>query len=264
MTVDPSALQQARLSIATIALAWPQLAAAADTTLTRRTAVSDRYEPRTRCHKHAKDLDLPDDCGNCGTAQATHDRWEDRKAARDAELRAEREDRDATERYRALASTRPPADLDVVDVRTNVLQTIHTSVLLARSDLAPWLGRLGTAFGTPPRRVTVSSIYSATRWLADALDHTGGSTATRIAGELHPAVHRVQQVLGLDPDDGWQAMGTSRCPYCRQRGLYRWAVGGDRRAWTRECRTATCMCLGEDCPCGRAGARAGSRHLWQA
>jgi hypothetical protein len=264
VTVDPTALQTARLALATIAATWPMLAGAADTTLTRRTAVSDRYEPRTRCHKHAGDPDLDDDCGNCATAQTNHDRWENHQAARDAELRAERQDRDSTERYRALPSTRPPADLDVVDVRTNVLQTVHTSVLLARSDLAPWLGRLGTTLGTPPRRVTVSSIYSATRWLADALDHTGGTTAAAIGTELRPAVERVHQVLGIDPDSAWRPMGTSRCPACRQRALYRWTDSPDRRAWTRECRNPECECAGATCPCGRDGARSGSRHLWQA
>jgi hypothetical protein len=233
VTVDPTALQTARLALATIATTWPTLAGAADTTLTRRTAVT---VPLTA----------------------------ERAALRDAGLRAEREDRDRTERYRALASTRPPCDLDVVDVRTNVLQVVHTSVLLARSDLAPWLGRRGTTLGMPPRRVTVSSIHSATRWLADALDHTGGSTAASIGAELRPAARRVHQVLGIDPDTGWTAMGTSRCPACRQRALYRWADSPDRRAWTRECRNPDCVCTGAGCPCGRDGARAGSRHLWQA
>lgn len=231
---DPTALQHARLALAQIALSWPQLAEAADTTLSRRTAVS---VPLTA----------------------------ERAAIRDAGLRAEREDRERTERYRALASTRPPVDLDVVDVRTNVLQVVHTSVLLARSDLAPWLGRAGTTpFGTPPRRVTVSSIYSATCWLADGLDFVGGSTAASVAAELQPAAARAYQVLGADPETSWTAMGTSRCPACKQRALYRWADGDDRRAWTRECRNPDCECSGANCPCGRAGARAGSRHLWQA
>lgn len=230
---DPTALQHARLALAMIALSWPQLAEAADTTLSRRTAVS---VPLTA----------------------------ERAAIRDAGLRAEREDRERTERYRALASTRPPVDLDVVDVRTNVLQTVHTSVLLARSDLAPWLGRYGTIFGTPPRRVTVSSIYSATSWLGDAVDFLGDTTVASIATELQPAAVRAYQVLGADPETSWTAMGTSRCPGCRQRALYRWADGDDRRAWTRECRNPACECSGANCPCGRAGARAGSRHLWQA
>ena len=46
MTVDPSALQTARLALAQIAAAWPQLAGAADTTLTRRTAVSVAHSGR--------------------------------------------------------------------------------------------------------------------------------------------------------------------------------------------------------------------------
>lgn len=233
MTVDPTALQTARLALATIATTWPMLAGAADTTLSRRTAVT-----------------VPLDAA--------------RAALRDAGLRAERADRLATERYRALPSTRPPADLDVVDVRTNVLQTVHTSVLLARSDLAPWLGHGGVTLGTPPRRVTVSSIHSATSWLADALDHTGGTTAAAIGSELGPAVRRIFKVLQLDPDEDWRAMGTMRCPACGQKTLYRWAASDDRRAWTIECRNDTCRCAGPTCPCGRPGARTGSRHLRSA
>lgn len=230
---DPTAERHARLALAQIALSWPQLAEAADTTLSRRTAVSVALSP-------------------------------EKAALRDAGLRAEREDRERTERYRALASTRPPVDLDVVDVRTNVLQTVHTSVLLARSDLAPWLGKRGVTLGEPPRRVTPTTIDAASRWLADALEHTGGITAASIAVELQPAAVRAYQVLGADPETSWTAMGTSRCPACRQRALYRWAEGCDRRAWTRECRNPACECSGANCPCGRAGARAGSRHLWQA
>jgi hypothetical protein len=237
VTVDPTALQHARLALAQIALSWPQLAKAADTTLSRRT-------PTTR-HLTAEQLaDLAVD--------------------RDRLARAEREDRDATERYRALPSTRPPADLDVVDVRTNVCQVVHTSLLLARSDLAPWLGRAGVTLGEPPRRVTPARLTEATLWLADGLGHTGGTTAASVALELRPAAERAYQVLGADPEASWTAMGTSRCPRCRQRSLYRWADSPDRRAWTRECRNPECECTGATCPCGRAGARAGSRHLWQA
>lgn len=233
MTVDPTALQHARLALAQIALSWPQLARAADTTLSRRTAVSVALSP-------------------------------EKAALRDAGLRAEREDRDRTERFWALASTRPPVDLDVVDVRTNVLQVVHTSLLLARSDLAPWLGRHGVTLGEPPRRVTPTTFGVSTWWLAECLDHVGGITAASIALELQPAAARAYQVLGADPEASWTAMGTSRCPACRQRALYRWADGDDRRAWTRECRNPECECSGANCPCGRAGARAGSRHLWQA
>lgn len=264
MTVDPSALQTARLALATIAATWPMLAGAADTTLSRRTAVSDRYEPRTACTKHAADPD-PDGCEHCATAQRSHDRWQQALDDRDAGLRAEREDRDRAERFWALPATTPPADLDVLEVRTNVLQVVHTSLLLARSDLAPWLGRTGVALGEPPRRVTPATISAATAWLGDALEHTGGTTAAAIGSELGAAVKRVQAVamLGLDPDDGWHAMGTSRCVACRQRALYRWAEGADRRAWTRECRNPACTCTGAQCPCARDGARPGSRHLWQ-
>lgn len=225
---DPTALQHARLALAQIALSWPQLARAADTTLSRRTAVSVPLSA-------------------------------ERAAIRDAGLRAEREDRDRTERYRALASTRPPVDLDVVDVRTNVLQTVHTSLLLARSDL-----RNHAAVHRAPRRVTPHTIAAATAWLAEALERTSGATAASVAAELRPAAERAYQVLGVDPETSWTAMGTSRCPACRQRALYRWADGPDQRAWTRECRNPACECSGANCPCGRAGARAGSRHLWQA
>jgi hypothetical protein len=231
---DPTALQHARLALAMLALSWPQLAEAADTTLSRRTAVTCTLSP-------------------------------EKAALRDAGLRAEREDRDRAERFWALASTRPPVDLDVVDVRTNVLQTVHTALLLARSDLAPWLGHRGLAVPhEPPRRVTPATIATASRWLADVLEHTGGTTAASIALELQPAAARAYQVLGADPETSWTAMGTTRCPACRQRALYRWADSPDRRAWTRECRNPACECSGANCPCGRAGARAGSRHLWQA
>lgn len=232
MTVDPSALQTARLALAQIACAWPVLAGAADTTLTRRTAVS-----------------VPLDAA--------------RAALRDEGLRAERLDRERTERFWALPSTRPPADLDVVEVRTNVLQVVHTSLLLARSDLAPWLGRSGVTLGEPPRRVTPETMRVSTWWLAECLDRVGGTTAAAIGGELQPAARRVHQVLGVDADASWHAMGTSRCPKCRQRALYRWADSPDRRAWTRECRNPDCTCAGAGCPCARDGARPGSRHLWQ-
>jgi hypothetical protein len=266
VTVDPTALQHARLALAQITLSWPQLARAADTTLSRRTPVSGTHhgEPATRCRKHAADLDAPDSCEHCATAQRNHDRWENHQAARSAELQAEQYDRDHTERYRALPSTRPPVDLDVLDVRTNVLQTVHTSVLLARSDLAPWLGHRGLAVPhEPPRRVTPTTIAVASRWLADVLEYTGGPAAASIAAELQPAAARAYQVLGADPEASWAAMGTSRCPGCKQRSLYRWADSPDRRAWTRECRNPACECAGATCPCGRAGARTGSRHLWQ-
>lgn len=262
MTVDPTALLHARLALAQIALSWPQLARAADTTLSRRAPSSAVHhaEPATRCRKHADDPDTTDGCEHCATAQRNHDRWENHQAARSAELQAERADRDATERYRALPSTRPPVDLDVVDVRTNVCQVVHTSLLLARSDLRTVLA----IHGEPPRRVTPASLLSATLWLADVLAHTSGTTAASVALELRPAAERAYQVLGADPETSWTAMGTSRCPACRQRALYRWADGPDRRAWTRECRNPACECSGANCPCGRAGARAGSRHLWQA
>lgn len=262
MTADPSAVQTARLALATIAATWPMLAGAADTTLSRRTAVSDRYEPRTACTKHAADPDPA--CEHCATAQRSHDRWQQALDDRDAAFRAERDDRERTERFWALPSTRPPADLDVLEVRTNVLQVVHTSVLLARSDLAPWLGHQGLAirYG-PPRRVTPDTIAVALAWVADALDYASGLTALVIGSGLRAAADRVHQVLGVDPDDGWHAMGTSRCPACRQRALYRWADGDDRRAWTRECRNPDCSCTGAGCPCARDGARPGSRHLWQ-
>lgn len=273
MTVDPSALQAARLALATLTLTWPMLAAAADTTLTRRTPASAvRYEPTERCSTHMEDDDRPDDCRRCRDAQRSRDRWTASLERRDAQLRAEREDRDATERYRALANTRPPADLDVIDVRTNVLQALHTSVLLTRSDLAPWLGRRGLALGEPPRRVTARTIGAASSWLADALEHTAGAPAA-IADELQTPVERVHQVLGLDADEPWKALGTARCPACRQRSLYRWTASDDRRAWTRECRalftdgpdrSKPCTCTGPACLCARPGARSGSRHLWPA
>lgn len=275
MTIDPSALQAARLALATLTLTWPVLAAAADTTLTRRPIASAvRHEPAERCRAHAGDDELPAGCPGCFDAWRRHDHWADRRAQRDEQLRLEREDRDRTERYRALLSTRPPADLDVLDVRTNVLQVLHTSVLLARSDLGPWLGRRGLAVTTePPRRVTPGTIGAASRWLADVLEHTAAAPSA-IAEELQPAVRRVQALpmLGLDPDDGWHSLGTARCPGCRQRALYRWTASPDRRAWTRECRALLavdparpprpCLCAGAGCPCGRPGARPGSRHLW--
>jgi hypothetical protein len=257
VTVDPTALQTARLALATIAATWPMLAGAADTTLTRRTAVSDRYEPRTACTKHAEDPD-PDGCEHCTAAQRSHDRWQQAQDDRDAALRDERADRERAERFWALPSTRPPADLDVVEVRTNVLQVVHTSLLLARSDL-----RRHVATDRAPRRVTPHTIGQALAWLAEGLGRTQGTTAAAIGAELRPAARRVLLVLGADPDDGWQAMGTSRCPACRQRALYRWADSPDRRAWTRECRNPDCSCAGAGCPCARDGARPGSRHLWQ-
>ncbi len=239
MTADPTALQQARIAVAVLAAAWPELAAAADTTLTRRTPTIRHY---------------------------TEEQQEIRTAFRDLLARAERADRDATERYRALPATLPPADLDVVDVRTNVLQTLHTAVLLARSSLSPWLGRRGVTLGEPPRQVTAAVALSTTRWLADALDHTNGATPAAIASELRPAVRRVQQVLQHDPDDGWKPMGATRCPACRQRALYRWTASSDRRAWTRECRALVdakpCLCLGRTCPCKRPDAQPHTRHLW--
>ena len=272
-TDDPSALQAARLALATLTLTWPMLAAAADTTLPRRApATTGRYEPDERCSTHMEDDDPRPGCRRCRDAQRNHDRWQGNLDRRDAQLRAEREDRDATERYRALPSTRPPADLDVLDVRTSVLQALHTSVLLARSDLAPWLGHQGLAIpGGPPRHITARTIGTATMWLANVLEHTAGAAAA-IASELQPASIHVHQVLGLDPDELWKPLGTSRCPVCRQRALYRWTASPDRRAWTRECRallpdgerSKPCLCRGTTCPCERPGARSGSRHLWPA
>ena len=274
VTVDPTALQTARLAIATITLTWPMLAAAADTTLTRRAPASGvRWEPATRCHTHQdEDEAPPPSCRRCAEASRSHDRWESDLAQRDAQLRAEREDRDRAERFWALPSTRPPADLDILDVRGHVLKALHTSLLLARSDLGPWLGKRGLAItAQPPNAVTPHTIGAAVGWLQAVLDHTAGAPAA-ITAELAPAVRRVHQVLDLDPDEHWRSLGTARCPACRQRALYRWTASTDRRAWTRECRalitdgerTKPCTCRGASCPCARPGARNGSRHLWPA
>lgn len=276
MTVDPSALQAARLALATLTLTWPMLAAAADTTLTRRApATAVRYEPTERCSTHMEDADPTPGCRRCRDAQRSHDRWTANLERRDAQLRDEREDRDRAERFWALPSTKPPADLDVLDVRTSVLQAMHTSVLLARSDLAPWAGHDGLVDipGGPPRHITARTVGTASVWLANVLEYLD-SAAAAIAGELTPAGRDVHQVLQLDPDELWRPMGTARCPACRQRSLYRWTASGDRRAWTRECRaqltdgpdlrSVPCLCRGATCPCGRPAARSGSRHLWPA
>ncbi|MEU4367536.1 hypothetical protein [Micromonospora chersina] len=75
---------------------------------------------------------------------------------------------------------------------------------------------------------------------------------------LDEADHRIREVLHLDPDG--QLLPGRRCPRCGRRQLTAHAFG-PRHTWTVTC-TPTCLCIGDDCPCGMASRLAGVRHVW--
>jgi hypothetical protein len=230
MTIDPTALQTARLHIGHIRICWPTLDDARTARVSRPTvALSGR------------------------AAQA-----------RDADLRAERADRDAAQTYRALATTPAPANLAIVDAEVETLATIGATAWAIRSDLRQW-GRY-----VP---VIPAAVDSKLSWLTTMLEQTSPDVVDQAAADLRHAARGLCRAIGLrlDDDETWHANG-KRCPACGQRALKVWRESPDPREWTIECRgevedgdrTKPCRCAGDDCPCGRPGARAKTRHLWPA
>lgn len=228
MTVDPSALQTARLSIGQIRLCWPMLGDARTTRVSRpHVALS-------------------------GRAAAT----------RDADLRAERADRDSTTTYRALAASPAPVRLEVVDAERNAVEALTALHWTIRSDLRQW------------QRYLVpwpTGIQQRLTWLTTMLDATSAAAVDQAAEELPRIARTLAAAVGHQLADDWKPT-SRRCPSCGQRALSRWDASPDRREHTVECtgetydeerdRNVPCRCAGDGCPCGRPGARAGSKHLW--
>jgi hypothetical protein len=228
MTIDPTALQTARLHIGHIRVIWPTLD---DARATRRTAAHGPLSGRAA-------------------------------ASRDADLRAERADRDAAQTYRALATTPAPANLAVVDAEVEVLATIGATTWAVRSDLRQWSRLLP---------VIPAAVDGKLSWLTAMLDATSADVVDQAAHDLARAAWQLANALDVRLDDDWHPAGR-RCPACGQRALYAWRESPDPREWTVECRgevedgdhTKPCRCAGDDCPCGRPGARPKTRHLWPA
>lgn len=233
MTVDPTALQTARLSCGQIRALWPMLGDARTSRITRPSvALSGRAA-----------------------------------ASRDADLRAERADRDTVVGYRALAASPAPVSLAVVDAEIETLSVVTATIWAVRSDLRQW----SRAVPDVPH-----SLEGKTAWLTDMLDATAAGIVDQAADDLSSTARRLAGAVGLSLHDGWRA-SARRCPACRQRALHTWDASVDPREWTVECRgellvddrpdhtrTTPCRCTGDTCPCARPGARKGSRHLWPA
>lgn len=222
---DPTAIQQARLSIGQIRRCWPMLGPARTTRVTRPSVAL------------------------VGRAAA----------ARDADLRAERADRDAATTYRALAASPAPVNLAVVDAERNALEALTAIHWAIRSDLRQW-SRLLVPWPT--------GVDQRLTWLTEMLDCTSAAAVDQAATELPPLARQLAGVVGHQLADDWKPT-SRRCPCCGQRALSRWDASPDRREHTVECTGQgedgrPCRCAGEGCPCGRAGARSGSRHLWPA
>lgn len=230
MTVDPSALQTARLSVGQIRLCWPMLDDARTTRVTRPTmALSGRAA-----------------------------------ASRDADLRAERADRDAATTYRALAASPAPLNLAVVDVERQAVESLTAVQWTIRSDLRQWQRYLVPWPTGIEQRLT---------WLTEMLDAASAAAVDQAAADLPAIARRVAGAVGHQLADDWRPT-SRRCPCCGQRALGLWDVSPDRREHTVECtgeaydderdRNVPCRCAGDGCPCARIGARSGSRHLWPA
>lgn len=226
--IDPTSLQAARLAVGHIRHTWPRLAGDRDTpTRSTHGAISERAA-----------------------------------AARDAELRAERADREATTKYVALRPTPALANLAVVDAQIETLAAITAAAWAIRSDLRQW-SRAIPAIPAP--------VDGKLTWLTGMLAATAPEVVDQAARDLHHAAGRLAGAAGLRLDDDWHPAG--RCPTCGLRALYAWRESTDPREWTVECRGEPlddrerphpCRCAGPSCPCQRPGARAGSRHLWPA
>lgn len=223
MTVDPTALQTARLHIGQIRVCWPMLDDARTARISRPSvALSGRAA-----------------------------------ASRDEDLRAERADRDAAIAYRALAAAPAPVNLAVVDAEAEVRTLISELSWLIRSDLRDW-SRL---IEPPP-----DDIDGRLTWLTGMLDNAAPTVVLAAGLALPPAARGLTRAVGYEVE--WQPTGR-RCPACGQRAIHTWRESSDPRERTLECSGQRddgkpCRCDGDECPCGRAGARAGSKHLWPA
>lgn len=225
MTVDPTALQQARLHIGQIRVCWPMLGDARTARVSRPSvALSGRAA-----------------------------------AMRDEDLRAERADRDAAVSYRALAASPAPVNLAVVDAETIAADQLRELHWTLHSDLRHWSRYI------QPWPTTIDAQCS---WLTEHLENASPALVDQAAVDLGQAARTVMGAVGHVEADDWRPSGL-RCAVCGQRAITVWDRSTDLREWTRECTGQRddgkpCRCDGNGCPCGRAGARAGSKHLWPA
>lgn len=107
--------------------------------------------------------------------------------------------------------------------------------------------------------------------LARMLGATGHDPLAAIQAALPrmlPGTARVVAAHLRDEDDlvrGWLDLAPAveplpgvACPACTQRRLVV-NTGGPEAAWTVTC---ACLCVGQGCPCGMAGAVEGVQHIW--
>jgi hypothetical protein len=238
-TVDPTALQAARLAIGHLRVTWPLLGDLRDASSARTVRSSAPLSARAR-------------------------------EARDELLRAERADRGATLTYRALAPSPAPANLQLLDAEVETLATVGATAWAIRSDLREWTrGRHGVRH-IPAIPHDVDGKLS---WLTTGLDYTSPAVVDQAAADLTAAARRLASATGTRLDDDWRGSG-KRCPACGLRALWTWRRSPVKGEATVECRgeptdpdsgrSTPCRCRGDDCPCGRPGARPGTRHLWPA
>ncbi|MFI6819739.1 hypothetical protein ACIBJE_02155 [Micromonospora sp. NPDC050187] len=111
-------------------------------------------------------------------------------------------------------------------------------------------------------------------WLADALRLPATSDPIHALGDAVPALRpttcreltlwldeadtRIRDRLHLDPD-GTDLPGR-RCPRCARRQLTAHTTG-PRSTWTVTC-APTCLCIGDDCPCGMDIRALDVPHVW--
>jgi hypothetical protein len=232
VTIDPTALQTARLSIGQIRVCWPMLAEARTARVSRGSvALSGRAA-----------------------------------ASRDEDLRAERADRDGTVAYRALATTPAPTNLAVLDAEVEVHATIGATTWAIRSDLRQW-SRLVPAIpaGVDGKLSWLTGMLEGTG--PDVVDQAAKDLA-RSARMLASAVgirlddDETWHSLGRRcPSCGLRALWIwQESPDPRE-----WTVECRGEIEDEDCgRTHPCRCAGPDCDCQRPGARPKTRHLWPA
>jgi hypothetical protein len=231
--VDPTALQAARLACGHLRVTWPLLGDLRDAASARTVRSTAPLSARAR-------------------------------EARDELLRAERADRASTLTYRALAPSPAPANLALLDAEGDAHTTIVATIWAVRSDLRQWSRHV------PAIPETLDGKLS---WLTAMLDGSSARVVDQAAQDLTTAARRLAAATRTRLDDDWHGSG-KRCPACGLRALWTWRQSPVRGEATIECRgepsdpqtgrSAPCRCRGDDCPCDRPGARAGTRHLWPA
>lgn len=226
MTVDPSALQAARLALGQIRMCWPLLADARTT----RT-------PRSSAPLSAA-----------------------RRAAQDELVRAERADREAEQTYRALAASPAPLNLVVVDAEQATQDAITVTYWAIRNDLRQW----SSSIARWPSLIIASQLTWLTGMLEHTAAHVVDQAAADLTNAVRQlaAVAGVRldddwRPLGRRcPNCGLRSLHRWNASTDRREHTIECTNNGGA--------TEPCRCTGDSCPCARSGARTGSRHLWPA